>query len=254
MWGTTEWSHFEVKHNTIYFPFPSLSHWFPKISYCFSLTICLHHSSEYFFFSLRPSVSLFFLLSYRLLSVLICFLFLLLFLTLSLVLPPASVCLLSLPLYLCMSLSLKNEIAAQVLCRKATWSVISGQIKQIPGATADANFCLSACTSCLGGGSKTNTHMRANTPTNRNNIYISQLHTGMETDKCTHTQNAHVAQRSLFGTLRRADRQRLTHSLTHSLPAALISRMFSVQLNLISRRCSWFTRCSVMRESTFERH
>lgn len=136
---------------------------------------------------------------------------------------------------------------------------MSGQIKQIPGATADANFCLSACTSCLSGGSKTNTHMHAHTHANRNNIYISQLHTGMETDKHAR-KRAHTQTLMRFADLGSAhyEAQTPTHtqtgSLTHSLPAALISRMFSVQPNLISRRWSWFTRCSVMRERNFERH
>lgn len=49
---------------------------------------------------------------------------------------------LSLPLCVLMSVS-------QLLCRKATRCVISGQIKQIPGAAPDANFGPSACQSCI---------------------------------------------------------------------------------------------------------
>lgn len=103
--------------------------------------------------------------------------------------------------------------------------------KQFPGAAADAdaNFYLPVCVPCLGVGSRS---------PNRNACL-----------SCTHETDSSPCRRVM-----RLAKQPPTNWLTHSLPAALISRMFPVQLNLISRRWSWFTWCCVMRERTFERH
>lgn len=74
------------------------------------------------------------------------------FIPLSLYLPALVLC-----SCLCMSFFLRRKRAAQVLCRKATWSVINGQIRKIPDTAADANFCPSACVSCLRGVWQANT-------------------------------------------------------------------------------------------------
>lgn len=213
-----------------------------------------------FCLSLVLSVSpfLLLLLSYCLLSVLICCLLLQLFLTLSPLLCSALVCLLTLsrPPRLCMSLSFSLPLPKK-------WDSCPGSLQEghlmcyeWTDQTDPRRYCwckflarLPAHPATAEGGSKTNTHTCAHklTQTEITFRYLS----------CTQADKyaSHTDERTLFtdlSSLPGTDTQ--TQALTHSLPAALISRVFSVQLNLISRIWSWFTRSNVMRECTFQRH